>query len=140
MRPGARSHPTATDRHTYSTRRPCTPKSPGEEPWRPHPTTQIAPPGVERTYSAREASALLGRSYSWLDQGLRDSKFTLSDGTNIEPRRTAGGYRRFTLAMLEDIALCSYRSHRFSMGQLKSTYRELLVAAHRDTGEYKIPS
>ena len=30
MRPGARSHPTATHRHTHSTRRPCTPKSPGE--------------------------------------------------------------------------------------------------------------
>ena len=50
------------------------------------------------------------------------------------------GYRRFTLAMLEDIALSSYRSHWFPMGHLKSTYRELLVAAHRETGEYKIPS
>ena len=40
--------------------------------------------------------------------------------------------------MLEDIALSSYRSHWFPMGHLKSTYRELLIAAHRDTGEYKI--
>ena len=30
-------------------------------------------------------------------------------------------------------------SHWFSMGHLKSTYRELLIAAHRETGEYKIP-
>jgi len=42
--------------------------------------------------------------------------------------------------MLEDIALSSYRHHWFSMNKLKSTYRELLIAAHRDTGEYKIPS
>jgi hypothetical protein len=48
---------------------------------------------------------MLGRSYSWLDQGLRDNKFTLPDGTKVEPRRTAGRYRRFSLAILEDIAL-----------------------------------
>ena len=38
------------------------------------------------------------------------------------------GYRRFTLAMLEDIALASYRSHWFAMGKLQSVYRELLIA------------
>jgi hypothetical protein len=27
----------------------------------------------------------------------------------------------------------------FPMEKLKSTYRELLLAAHRETGEYKIP-
>ena len=62
------------------------------------------------------------------------------DGTVVQPLRTPGGYRRFTLAMLEDIALSSYRNHWFSMDNLKSIYRELLVAAHRETGEYKIPS
>jgi hypothetical protein len=105
----------------------------------PDPTAQIAALGVEPTYSAREAAALLGRSYSWLDQGLRDNKFTLPDGTKVEPRRTAGRYRRFTLAMLEDIALSSYRHPWFSMNKLKSTYCELLMAAYRETGEYKIP-
>jgi hypothetical protein len=104
------------------------------------PTPAIAPLGVEPTYSAREAAVLLGRSYSRLDRRVRKGQFTLPDGTVIRPLRTPGGYRRFTLAMLEDIALSSYRHHWFSMGHLKSTYRELLVAAHRDTGEYKIPS
>jgi hypothetical protein len=33
-------------------------------------TTLITANGVEPTYSAREAAALLGRSYSWLDQPL----------------------------------------------------------------------
>jgi hypothetical protein len=103
------------------------------------PTTLIAALRVEPTYSAREASALLGRSYSWLDQRLREDKFVLPDGTKVEPRRTAGGYRRFTLAMLEDIALSSYRHGWFSMEKLKLIYRELLIAAQRDTGEAKIP-
>ncbi len=100
----------------------------------------IAALGIQPTYSARQAAVLLGRSYSWLDQRLRKGQFVLPDGTMVQPLRTAGGYRRFTLAMLEDIALSSYRNHWFSMGHLKSTYRELLIAAHRDTGEAKIPS
>jgi hypothetical protein len=105
----------------------------------PDPTPLIAALGVEPTYSAREAAILLGRSYSWLDQGLRKNQFVLRDGTPVQPLRTPGGYRRFTLKMLEDIAKSSYRQHRLSMDKLKSIYRELLNAAHRDTGEYKIP-
>ena len=105
---------------------------------RSHPTDRLA--RIEPTYSAREAAVLLGRSYSWLDQRVRNDQLVLPDGTVVRPLRTAGGYRRFTLAMLEDIALSSYRNHWFSMGHLKSTYRELLIAAHRDTGEAKIPS
>jgi hypothetical protein len=104
------------------------------------PTAQIAALGLEPTYSAREAAVLLGRSYSWLDQRVRNEQFILLDGTTVQPLRTPGGYRRFTLAMLEDIALSSYRNHWFSMDNLKCTYRELLVAAHRETGEYKISS
>jgi hypothetical protein len=81
----------------------------------PDPTAQLATLGIEPTYSAREAALLLRRSYSWLDQRLRAGKFTLPDGTPVQPRRTAGGYRRFTLAMLEDIALSSYSHGWFSM-------------------------
>jgi hypothetical protein len=103
------------------------------------PTPIIAALGIKPTYSGRDAAALLGRSYSWLDQRLRQDQFIRPDGTTVQPLRTQGGYRRFTLAMLEDIALSSYRSHLFSMQKLKSTYRELLMAAHRETGEYKIP-
>jgi hypothetical protein len=79
----------------------------------------IAALRVERTYSAHEAAALLGRSYFWLDQRVRNDEFVLPDGTVVRPLRTAGGYRRFTLAMLEEIALSSYRNHWFSMGHLK---------------------
>ena len=106
----------------------------------PDPTTLIAAPGVEPTYSAREAAVLLGRSYSWLDQRLRGGQFVMPDGTVVQPLRTPGRYRRFTLAMLEDIALSSYRHGWFPMEKLKFTYHELLMAAYRDTGEAKIPS
>jgi hypothetical protein len=60
------------------------------------PTTVIAALGVEPTYSAREAAAMLGRSYSWLDQRLRAGQFMLPDGTVVRPLRTPGGYRRFS--------------------------------------------
>ena len=102
------------------------------------PTTLIAALGVEPTYSAQESALLLGRSYSWLDQRLRAGQFMLPDGTTVQPLRTPGGYRRFTTAMLRDIATSSYRQHWFSMEKLKSTFRELAVAAYRDTGEHKI--
>lgn len=94
---------------------------------------------VEATYSARESAALLGRSFSWLDQRLRNGEFVLRDGTTVEPLWTPGGYRRFTVPMLQDVALSSYRHGWFSMDELKSTIRELLAAAHRDTGEHEIP-
>jgi hypothetical protein len=106
----------------------------------PDPTTIIAALGVEPTYSAREAAAILGRSYSWLDQRLRQGWFVLPDGTPVRPLRTPGGYRRFTLAILKDIATSSYRQHRFSMEKLKSALRQLAIAAHRDTGEYETPT
>jgi hypothetical protein len=101
------------------------------------PITQIA--GLEPTYSAREAAALLGRSYSWLDQRLRRDEFVRPDGTVVEPLRTPGGYRRLSLEMLKDIALSSYRHGWFSMNTLRSVFRELAIAAYGDTGEYKIP-
>ena len=82
------------------------------------PITEMAALGLEPTYSAREAAALLGRSYSWLDQRLRAGQFMLPDGTTVQPLRTPGGYRRFTLAMLKEIALSSYRQHWFSMDEL----------------------
>ncbi len=101
------------------------------------PTPIIAVLDIQPTYSAREAAVLLGRSYSWLDQRLRQDQFIRPDGTTVQPLRTQGGYRRFTLAMLEDIALSSYRHHWCSMNKLKSTYGELLMAAHRGPASTK---
>ena len=79
-----------------------------------------------------------GRIPGWTR--LRREEFVLPDGTVVRPLRTPGGCRRFTLAMLKDMATCSYRKHWFAMDELKSAFRELAMAAHRDRGEYKIPS
>jgi hypothetical protein len=48
---------------------------------------------LKPTYSAREAAALLGRSYSWLDQRLRQGDFVQPDGTSVQALRSRGGYR-----------------------------------------------
>jgi hypothetical protein len=104
-----------------------------------HPTPMIAALGIEPTYSAQEAAVLLGRSFSWLDQRVRQEEFVRPDGSVVVPLRTSGGYRRFTPAMLKDIAESSYRQHWFSMDKLRFAYRQILIAAHRDTGEYQIP-
>jgi hypothetical protein len=93
------------------------------------PIAQIAALGIEPTYSAREAAGLLGRSYSWLDQPVRNGEFTLPDGTVVQPLRTPGGYRRFDLELLKDIALSSYRNGWLSMDTLRSVFRELAIAA-----------
>lgn len=100
--------------------------------------TQIAAPRMQPTYSAREAAALLGRSYSWLDQRLRKGQFVLPDGTVVRPSRTAGGYRRFTTEMLKDIAISSRNHHWFSWEKLQSTLHNLAVASYRDTGQCQI--
>jgi hypothetical protein len=55
----------------------------------PDPITQTA--GLEPSFSAREAAALLGRSYSWLDQRLREDQFVLPVGRVVRPVRTPGG-------------------------------------------------
>ena len=75
-----------------------------------------------------------------LDQPVRKEQFVLRDGTVARPLWTPGGYLRFTLAVLEDIALSSYRHGWFSMDTLKFIYRKLLMVVHRDTGDYEIPS
>ena len=53
----------------------------------PDPVQLIAALGIEPTYSAREAAALLGRSFSWLDQHVRNGDFTLPDGTELAATR-----------------------------------------------------
>ncbi len=95
--------------------------------------TEIA--GLEPTFSAREAAALLGRSFSWLDQRVRNGEFTLPDGTVLQPLRAASGYRYFTIEMLKEIATCCYRHHWYSFKELKSAFRKLVIVAYGDAGK-----
>jgi hypothetical protein len=103
------------------------------------PTTTAAL-GLEPTYSAQEASAMLGRSYSWLDQRLRAAQFVLPDGSTVEPFRTPGGYRRFTLQMLRDIIVASAHHGWFSVEDTRFALTAVITASYRETGKYKITS
>lgn len=89
--------------------------------------------GLEPTYSAREASAMLGRSYGWLDQNLRSGQFTRSDGSPVRPQRTPGGYRRFTLEMLRDIVKASAQRGWFSTDEIRSALYKVIAARHAET-------
>jgi hypothetical protein len=100
--------------------------------------TQIA--GLEPTYSAREAAALLGRSYSWLDQRLRQGDFVQPDGTSLQALPSPGGYRYLSFKMLIDIASCCYRHRWYSFDQLNSVFHQLAVAAYRDANDYEGPA
>ncbi len=99
----------------------------------------VAVPGMEPTYSVREAAALLRRSYSWLDQRVRNGEFVIPDGAVVRPLRTPGGYRRFTLEMLRALALSCYRHGWFSFGELKSTFYRLATDAYGATSKGTIP-
>jgi hypothetical protein len=103
------------------------------------PTTTAAL-GLEPTYSAQEASAMLGRSYSWLDQRLRAGQFVLPDGSTVQPLRTPGGYRRFSLRMLRDIIRASAHQGWFSVEDSRFALREVITASYEETGKYKITS
>jgi len=103
------------------------------------PTTTAAL-GLEPTYSAQEASAMLGRSYSWLDQRLRAAQFVLPDGSTVQPLRTLGGYRRFTLQMLRDIIAASAHHGWFSVEDTRYALRAVITASYRETGKYTITS
>ena len=86
---------------------------------------------LEPTISAREAAAILGRSYSWLDQRVRNGDFVLPDGTVIQPSRTAGGYRTFDVETVKEMAFCCYRQSWFTMSTLRDSLYRLAEAAYK---------
>lgn len=101
------------------------------------PASQIA--GLEPTYSALEAAALLQRSNSWLDQRLRPGEFVAYDGSVLEPFRAVSGYRYFTIEMLRDVAAYCYRRRWYSFEELKSVLRQLAMDVQCGTGDERDP-
>lgn len=81
--------------------------------------------GLEPTYSAREAAAVLRRSYSWLDQRLRRGELVAPDGSAFKPCRAANGYRYFSSQTLREIAASCYRRRWYSFDELKAVLSEL---------------
>jgi len=104
------------------------------------PTPLIAALDIQPTYSAREASALLGRFLFLVGPSgcamASSSCPTAPPCSRYERREATGGLLR---------RCCETSPQQLQTalvldGELKSTFRELAMAAHRDTGEYKIPS
>ena len=83
------------------------------------------------------ASDALGLSDAFVDESVmyetpgQPSKH----GTQVQPLRSPGGYRHFSIEILREIACCCHRHHWYSYEELKSVFRELAMAAYRDTGE-----
>lgn len=102
------------------------PAGPGGEP--------VADAGAEeKFFSTSEVAQLFGKSVQWVYWGLRDEVFTRPDGSPIEPVRVGkgGGRRRFTVAVLRDMARSCYRRGTLSDDQLKEVLAKLSHAERR---------
>ena len=77
----------------------------------------------------RRASVLAHSTRPRCSLGLRGLHHT------VQPLRSPGGYRYFSIEMLKDIAMCCYRYHWHSNEELKSVFHALAMAAYHDTGE-----
>lgn len=96
----------------------------------------LAEAGVVPFYSTTEAAQFFDRTNQWLYWGLgRDSEngtpvFVHPDGTPIEPERVgdpAEGRRRFTLPIIKDILLSSYRRGNIEPEELKKILRRIRI-------------
>lgn len=87
--------------------------------------------GVEQIYSTNDVADFFDRSNQWLYWGLREGIFTHEDGTAIEPDRVGDpdvGRRRFTLPIIKEILLSSYRRGNISPDELKKILRRIRIA------------
>lgn len=90
-------------------------------------TVLFAEAGMEPIFSTSEAAEFFDRSNQWLYWGLREQVFTHDDGTPIElaPHE---GRRRFTLPIIQDILMSSYRRGNMSQDQFKTVMRRIKFA------------
>lgn len=90
--------------------------------------------GIVPFYSTTEASQFFDRTTQWMYWGLgRDDGppiFIYPDGTPIEPERIGDpseGRRRFTLPVIKDILLSSYRRGNIEPEELKKILRRIRI-------------
>src|SRR5947209_5880669 len=91
----------------------------------------MAEVGVEPIYSTTEAAEFFDRSNQWLYWGLREGVFTDDDGNPIDPDRIGDpetGRRRFTLSIVKDILLSSYRRGNIEPDELTRILRRIRIA------------
>lgn len=80
-------------------------------------------------FDTSEVGVLLDRSRSWVSRGLRDGIFVYSDGSVVEPLRTAkGGRRRFSVPMVQAMAWSAYRRGSLSSVKLQTVLNALSFA------------
>lgn len=102
--------------------------------------------GVDKIYNTEDAAAFFpgksgkdGKSKSdqWMYWGLRNKVFIYADGSPIEPKQISGkGKRnryRFTLPIIEEIALSCYRRGNLKEEELKEVFRRILIAKYGES-------
>jgi hypothetical protein len=99
--------------------------------------------GMDKVYNTEDAAAFFpgksgrdGKSKSdqWMYWGLRNKIFIHSDGTPIEPTQIGKGKRRrFTLSIIEEIALSCYRRGNLKEEELKEVFRRILLAKYGES-------
>lgn len=82
--------------------------------------------GVERLYNTDEAAQFLGKSPQWMYWAMKPrekgggGQFYYVDGAPIEPERIGDkGIRRFSLAVIKDMAASMYRKTTISYDELE---------------------
>jgi hypothetical protein len=88
--------------------------------------------GVEPIYSTTEAAQFFDRTTQWIYWGLRGDPpvFVRTDGSPIIPDRLGPpprGRRRFTLPIIKEILLSSYRRGNISSEELNRILRRILI-------------
>lgn len=95
----------------------------------------LADAGVTLYYSTTEAAQFFDKTNQWLYWGMgRDAKggppvFVMPDGTPIVPERVEGpdSRRRFTLPIIKEILLSSYRRGNIEPEELKKILRRIRI-------------
>lgn len=91
----------------------------------------MAEAGLEPIYSTTEAAEFFERSNQWLYWGLRNGVFEDDDGNSIDPDRIGDpktGRRRFTLTIVKQILLSSYRRGNIEPDELTRILRRIKIA------------
>ena len=99
--------------------------------------------GVDKVYNTEDAAAFFpgkcgrdGKSKTdqWMYWGLRNKIFLYADGRPIEPIQIGKGKRRrFTLPIIEEIALSCYRRGNLKEEELKEVFRRILIAKYGES-------
>jgi len=85
---------------------------------------------AERTYSTKEAVALLDRSEPWAYWVLAQKTLIREDGTPIIPETLPSGKRmRFSLLLLKEIAISQYRRGNYSDEEMSKVSKRIAIAA-----------